>query len=71
VPADYSTRIIKIPDIVLWYPAVINTRNWDGNVGAFDVLIAEDKIKLLGSLGENLSPCSSVEIRTKSLTSRS
>lgn len=61
LPEDDKTRVRNEGDIVLWYSAVVHTGNWGSDINAYDSLIAEDKVKLLGSLGENLSLRASVE----------
>ena len=64
MPEGDRTRQRYEGDIVLWYSAVVCTDNWRSNSNASDTLIAEDKVNLLGSLGEILTQRAELEKRS-------
>lgn len=55
LPDTDPTRTRNINDVVLWYQAVVPTRNWDEKFGAWDGLITDYNVRLLGALGHILS----------------
>lgn len=55
LPDDDQTRKRYEGDVVLWYGAVVHTGNWGSNSDASNTLITEDKVNLLGMLGQNLT----------------
>ncbi|ORB06360.1 hypothetical protein BST30_10325 [Mycobacterium mantenii] len=61
LPDDDQTRTRYEGDIVLWYSVVVHTGNWEANSNANATMISEDKINLLGSLGQILSYQSSLK----------
>ncbi|GJN97018.1 hypothetical protein NJB18091_23820 [Mycobacterium marinum] len=61
LPEGDRTRKRYEGDIVLWYSAVVHTGNWASNIDASNTLIPEDKVNLLGMLGQNLTQQSSLQ----------
>lgn len=55
LPETDPARIIYENDIDAWYNAVSHNGNWSTDSNAFDTMIEEDKVRLLGSLGQILS----------------
>ncbi len=55
LPPEDSVRRRNEGDITAWYRAVVFTEDWTSNFQAYDRLIPDHTVRLLGSLGDNLT----------------